>query len=500
MLLLLLILPLIGGVLAWIGERHHPQAPRWIALAALTLDLLVLWSIGAAQPEGTLARAGVETWISQLQWHWIARFGIGFHLALDGLSLVLVALTLVLGIISVLASWTEIKERVGFFHFHLLWALAGALGVFLAFDLFLFFFLWELMLVPMYFVIALWGHENRRSAAIKFFIFTQASGLLMLIAILALVFIHYQATGSYSFDYFDLLDTPMSRAAAFWIMLGFFIAFAVKLPVVPVHTWLPDAHTEAPTGGSIILAGVLLKTGAYGLLRFAVPLFPQAAAEFAPVAMALGVVGILYGALLAFAQDDFKRLIAYTSISHLGFVLLGTFAWNSLALRGVVVQMVAHGLTTGALFFLAGALQERLGTRDMRRMGGLWQNMPRLAGFGLFFAVAALGLPGLANFVGEFLILLGTYQVSIAATAWATLGLVGAVVYALMLVQKTFYGESRHSDPLPDLDRVEWRTLFAMAVLMLWLGVHPQPVLDAADQAVASLQHIAAQGLQVANK
>jgi NADH-quinone oxidoreductase subunit M len=274
----------------------------------------------------------------------------------------------------------------------------------------------------------------------------------------------------------------------------------VKLPVVPVHTWLPDAHTEAPTGGSIILAGVLLKTGAYGLLRFAVPLFPQAAAEFAPVAMSLGIIGILYGALLAFVQDDFKRLVAYTSISHLGFVLIGVFAWNTLALTGAVIQMIAHGLTTGALFFLAGALQQRLHTRDMRRMGGLWQGTPRLAGFGLFFAVAALGLPGLGNFIGEFLVLLGTYQVSVPFTAIAAIGLVAAVVYALILVQKAFHGEYRQPNPLPDLGKSEWPTLLVMAALVAWLGLYPQPVLDIADQALASLRDIAAQGILVAKR
>lgn len=499
MLLLLFAIPVIGGILAWLAERWHPQAPRWLALAALVLSFLVLLAIGAAHP-GAIELAKNGAWLAQLQGSWIARFGIGFHLGLDGLSLLLVGLTLFLGIISVLASWTEITQRVGFFHFNILWALAGAIGVFLALDLFLFFFLWELMLVPMYFVIALWGHEHRRSAAIKFFIFTQASGLLLLIAILALAFAHYQATGGYSFDYFDLLGTAVSPTAAFWIMLGFFIAFAVKLPVVPVHTWLPDAHTEAPTGGSIILAGVLLKTGAYGLLRFAVPLFPQAAFEFAPVAMTLGVIGILYGALLAFAQHDFKRLIAYTSISHLGFVLLGVFAWNALALKGAVVQMIAHGLTTGALFLLAGILQQRLQTRDMGQMGGLWATAPWLAGFGLFFAVAALGLPGLGNFVGEFLVLLGTYRTNVAFSALAAVGLVGAVVYALTLVQKAFYGAMRQADGLSDLGKGEWRTLLVMAALVVWLGLYPQPVLNAVDQALAELRDIAVRGLLVANK
>src|SRR5690606_8591798 len=276
-------------------------------------------------------------WLVEAEWAWIPRFGIGFHVAMDGLSLVMVALTLFLGLVSVACSWTEITERVGFFHANLLWSLAGIVGVFVAVDLFLFFFLWELMLVPMYFLIAIWGHENRVYSAIKFFIFTQASSLLMLAAIVGLAFVARSATGEWTFNYFDLLGSELAPNVSMWLMLGFFIAFAVKLPMVPLHTWLPDAHTDAPTAGSVILAGILLKTGAYGLIRFVVPLCPDAAIRIAPLAMTLAVAGILYGAVLAFAQTDFKRLVAYTSVSHLGFVLLGVFSWNELALEGAVM-------------------------------------------------------------------------------------------------------------------------------------------------------------------
>ena len=301
-LLFLLLIPAIGGALAWVAGGRHPDAPRWIALAVLTLDLiLALTLIGPAI-------AGHGAWIASFDRPWIPQLGISFELDLDGLSLVLILLTIALSIVSVVISWTEITDRVGLFHASLLWTTTGVIGVFLALDLFLFFFFWELMLVPMYFIIALWGHENRFYAAIKFFIFTQGSGLVMLVAILVLVFIHWHATGHFTFDYFALLGTKMSPATAFWLMLGFFAAFAVKLPAFPFHTWLPDAHTEAPTAGSVLLAGVLLKTGAYGLLRFVVPLFPAAAHAFAPVAMALAVIGILYGALLAFGQTDMKRL------------------------------------------------------------------------------------------------------------------------------------------------------------------------------------------------
>src|SRR6185437_12852709 len=427
-LLWLILTPLIGGVLAAFCARRHTAWPRYLSLVCLAIDfglILMLW----ARPHGA-ALMSHGTWIAEVNVSWIPQLGVRLHLGLDGLSLLLILLTIGLGVMSVAASWSEITERVGFFHFNLLWTLAGVIGVFLALDLFLFFFFWELMLVPMYFLIAIWGHERRTYAAIKFFLFTQGSGLLMFAAILTLAFINYHQTGVLTFDYFALAKTQLGPTMQMGLMLGFFIAFAVKLPVVPFHTWLPDAHTEAPTAGSLILAGLLLKTGAYGLLRFAVPLFPAASVSFAPVAMTLGVIGILYGAVLSFAQHDMKRLVAYTSVSHLGFVLLGIYAWNTLALQGAVIQMLAHGLSTGALFILVGALQERLHTRDMRQIGGLWASAPRMGAIGMFFAIAALGLPGLGNFVGEFLVLFGTYRVASAFAIVGTLGLVVSTIYA----------------------------------------------------------------------
>jgi NADH-quinone oxidoreductase subunit M len=476
-----------GGLLAWVGERRGTDWPRWISLFALGIDL-VLASALAVHSTDEVALTGGGAWLAEVRWAWIPDWGIGFHLAVDGLSLVLVLLTLFLGILSVGASWTEIRARVGFFHFNLLWVLAGVLGVFLALDLFLFYFFWELMLVPMYFLIAIWGHENRAYAAIKFFLFTQASGLLMLVAILGLVFVHHGASGVYSFESSDLLGTAMRPATAMWLFLGFVVAFAVKLPAVPLHTWLPDAHTEAPTAGSVVLAGLLLKTGAYGLLRFALPLFPAAAHAFAPTGMVVGVVGILYGAILAFAQDDLKRLVAYTSVSHMGFVLLGIFAGNGLALQGVVMQMLCHGISTGALFILVGALQERIHTRDLGRMGGLWAAMPRMGGAATLFALASLGLPGLGNFVAEFLILLGTYRVSPALAVLASLGLVAATLYALRLIQRAFHGPRLGREPLRDLAVRDMAILTAMIAAILWLGLYPQPVLDTAAPALQRAQ------------
>jgi NADH-quinone oxidoreductase subunit M len=483
----LIAIPLLGGVLAWLAGVRNDAWPRWISLAALVADLalaLDFWPRGAVP--GITSGGGV--WLAETQRPWIPGLGIAYHLGLDGISLILILLTAFLGIVAAAASWSEIRERVGFFHFNLLWTLAGAIGVFQALDLFMFFFFWELMLVPMYFLIAIWGHENRRYAALKFFIFTQGSGLLMLVSIVALALAHAAAGAALTFDYPQLLHTRLPPVTGFWIMLGFFVAFAVKLPMVPFHTWLPDAHTEAPTGGSVVLAGVLLKTGAYGLLRFVVPLFPDAAATFAPWAMGLGAIGILYGAVLAFAQDDLKRLVAYTSVSHLGFVLLGVFAWNAWALQGAVMQMVAHGISTGALFVLVGALQERTGTRDMRRLGGLWAVVPRLAAIGMFFAVASLGLPGLGNFVGEILVLAGAFRVDVPLTAIAALGLITAVVYALVLVQRTFHGEEGHGWKIADGSARETATLGAMIAVSVWLGFYPQPVFDTAAPALGALQ------------
>jgi NADH-quinone oxidoreductase subunit M len=475
----LILIPFVGGLLAWLPARGNANAPRWISLIAAAIDLVIVLAL-VRQHTRQVGFSLHGPWLLQWDHPWIPPLGIRFHLGMDGLSLLLVMLTAFLGIMGVVCSWTEIRERVGFFHFNLMWILSGIIGVFLALDLFLFFFFWEMMLVPMYFLIAIWGHERRIYASVKFFLFTQASGLLMLLAILGLYFVHGRQTGAYTFDYLQLLHTPLPASTATWLMLGFFIAFAVKLPAVPVHTWLPDAHTEAPTAGSVILAGLLLKTGAYGLLRFTVPLFPRAAFDFAPVAMALGVIGILYGALLAFAQTDLKRLVAYTSVSHMGFVLLGVFAWNELALQGAVMQMLCHGIATGALFILVGALQERTHTRDMGRMGGLWETVPRMGGIGLLFALASLGLPGLGNFVGEFLVLLGTYPVSMLFTALAALGLIASTVYALWMIQLTFYGPNKEGWKLPDFSGREMAMMTALIVVIVWLGLYPQPVLNTA--------------------
>ena len=469
----LILLLLGGGALAAASERLHRNAPRWLALGVIAASGLYLLTI----PVGTLEQAA-----------WIPRFGISVILAMDGLSFAMVALTLFLGLIAIVSSWSEIDESPGFFQFNLLWTLAGVVGVFTALDLFLFFVFWEVMLVPMYFLIAIWGHEARAYAAMKFFLFTQISGLLMLFAILTLVYLHYDSSGVITFAYENLRGAEIDPTYAFLLMLGFFVAFVVKLPGVPFHTWLPDAHTQAPTAGSVILAGILLKTGAYGLLRFVVPLFPDAAEEFRWWAMFLGAASVIYGGYLAFSQSDFKRLVAYSSISHMGFVLLGVFAWNTVAVQGAVVQMVAHGFSTAALFMMAGALQQRLHTREMGQMGGLWLKAPRMGAVALFFVVASLGMPGLGNFVGEFMVLIGAFQVDVPLTIAAAIGIIVAAVYALSLMQRSFQGEPNAAvETMADFGFRELSVMILMMVALVWLGIYPETLLNLSAPVVSGL-------------
>ena len=476
-LIYLLVILLAGAFLAWITGKSHHVLPRIISLVVLSIDLIiVLHYLQSAHSD--------KDWLVDVKLDWIPALGISLHLALDGLSLVMLILTFFLGIISVIISWKEIDSKTGFFHFNLLLILAGITGVFLSLDLFLFYFFWELMLVPMYFLIGIWGHENRTAASNKFFLYTQASGLLMFISIIALYFVHGRATGIYSFDYLQLLGTNMPSSTAMLIMLGFLAAFLVKLPVVPLHNWLPDAHTEAPTAGSLILAALLLKTGAYGLLRFIVPLFPSEAVTFAPIGMLLGVIGILYGAKLAFAQTDLKRLVAYTSVSHMGFVILGVFSFNEIAYQGVVIQMIAHGISTGALFILVGQLYERVHTRDINKMGGLWDKVPVMGAIGLIFSMASLGLPGLGNFIAELLILIGAFKANVLMSCLASLGLIAATVYSLRIVQKVFLGNKNTDWKMNDLTLREKVVSASLVIAILWLGLFPKPVLETAKPAL----------------
>lgn len=485
----------LGGVFAGVSGRFVPASSKWVTLLTLVVTAALTWPLICAPELQSSIVAGQSAWLEAIQWQWIPRFGITFLLAADGISVVLIAMTVFLGFIALFSAWDEIQQRCGFFYFNFLWTLAGVVGIFAALDLFLFFVFWEVMLIPMFLIIVIWGHEDRHYAALKFFIYTQVSSLLLLLAMLALVFIHWQQSGSITFSWFELLGTKTEGAMGMLLMLGFFIAFLVKLPGVPVHNWLPDAHTQAPTPGSVILAGVLLKTGAYGLLRFIIPLFPEAALAFTPYALVLGVISVLYAAKMAFAQNDIKRLIAYSSISHMGFVTLGIFSWNAFALQGTLLQMVAHGLSSAGLFALAGAIQHRLHTRALDQMGGMWSQAPRMAAIALFFSVAALGLPGLGNFVGEFLVLLGAFQGHPVAAVLAGLGMVVAPVYALMMLQKSFFGSqskafSKHTGALLDFNA---RELFMMGILvagLIAMGFFPRIITLFTNDALLGLQSL----------
>lgn len=479
-----IVILMAGGVLAWVAAQWSVILCRWISLVAIVVNFFIAVAIWM---RNTPQLSDGSSWISRFESDWIPTFGVGFSLAMDGLSLLMLILTFLLGALAVITSWREIQYRAGFFHFNLLWVLAGITGVFVTMDLFLFYFFWEVMLIPMYFLIGIWGHENRRYAAFKFFIFTQASGLLMLLAILGFYFLHGASTGNYTFNYFELLGTDFSPTAERWLLVGFLAAFIVKLPVVPFHNWLPDAHSEAPTAGSLILAGLLLKTGAYGLLRFVVPFFPNAAQEIAPVAMLFGVIGIIYGAMLAYSQTDLKRLVAYTSVSHMGFVMLGVFAFNDLAWQGVVMQMITHGISTGALFLIAGSLYERIHTRDLEKMRGFWKQTPFMATVALIFSMASLGLPGLGNFVAEFLTLVGAWESNPTLTIFAALGLVAATAYSLRIMQKIFYGPRLFSYSLTDFSLREKFIMVPLVVIIVWLGLFPQPVLDTTAPLVKSV-------------
>ncbi len=484
----LIIILLLGGFLSWIISKWSEAAGRWIAFLAVLVDFII--SIGIWFGKGNSVNIlNKGQWIENINIPWIPQLGIHFHLAMDGLSLIMIVLTLFVGGLSILASWKEIKERAGFFHFNTLWLLAGIVGVFLSLDMLLFYFFWEVMLIPMFFLLGIWGYERRKYASVKFFIFTQLSGLLMLLAILGLYFVHGSNTGTYTFDYFELLGTSMSSGLAFWLMCGFLIAFVVKLPALPFHSWLPDAYTQSPTAGSVILAGLMTKTAAYGMLRFVLPLFPDAARSIAPLAIILGVAGILYGAKMAYAQTDLKRLIAFSSLSHMGFIMIGIFSFETLAYQGTVMEMVTHGISISALFIIAGALQARMNNnRELSAGGGFWELMPRMGAITMIFVLATLGLPGLGNFIAEFLILAGVFQASTFWAILATLGLIGSMIYSLVILQRVFQGETQKAEKATDFSPREIVVMACFIIVIFWLGLFPQKVIKTVEPVVNQLE------------
>ncbi len=420
---------------------------------------------------------------------WIPAFGIRYDLMMDGISMPLVALAVLLLPIVILGSWRGIEKHWRGFGASLLLLTTGILGALLANDLFLFYVFWEVMLIPMYFLIGVWGGERRIYAAVKFFLFTMAGSLLMLVAILWMAWTYRDLSGVWSFAYPDLLRLDLPAGTQMWLFAAFALAFAIKVPMFPVHTWLPDAHVEAPTGGSVILAGILLKLGTYGFLRFALPLFPQASREAVPVLVALSLIGILYGALVAWVQVDMKKLVAYSSIAHLGFVMLGLLALDLVAWQGALLQMVNHGLSTGALFLLVGMLYDRRHTKKFADFGGLASVVPVFSFFLVFATLASVGLPALNGFAGEFLILVGSFKTLGWWTIAATFGVVLAAVYLLKMLYETLWGPltQEENKTLKDLDAREVLTLLPLCALMLWIGVAPEAFLRPSRAALEEL-------------
>jgi NADH-quinone oxidoreductase subunit M len=474
LLLVLVFFPLAGSLLA-LGAGYQPRLCRWVSLilSLMQMALISLLFFLDLQPHS----GPTGTWLLAVDYPWLEGIGARFSLGLDGLSLLLLWLTAFLTVISVLISWTAINLKVGLFHFFLLFLEGCLMGLFMATDLLLFYLFWEIQLIPMFFLLGIWGHARRIYAAVKFVLFTFGGSLFMLIALLVLYVLHGHQTGEYTFSLYQLSQTPLSPTVEGWLYAAFLLAFAVKIPLVPLHTWLPDAHTEAPTAGSVDLAGLLLKTGFYAFFRFAFPLFPGAAQASIPLLLALGLVGMFYAAWIALAQTDIKRLVAYSSIGHMGLMVLALGIWNLMALSGSLLQLFNHGISTSALFVMVGMLDERLGSRNFQDMGGLWQQMPVFSAFFLFFALSSMGLPGLNNFVGEILILLGAFQIRPLIAVLAFVGVLLTVIYILRMVQDSLFGESRRVQPLRDVTPREVLILAVMALPVLYIGLHPGPVL-----------------------
>ena len=467
LLLSLLLIPLLGTVLVGLSGRVDKTFPRMAALGVMIADFIVAVILMAR-----VAGAPIE--VSR---PWIPSFGVSLSMYVDGLSALLVVLTTFIGILAVLISWHEIKEKVTSFHVWILLLQTGILLVFVARDMMLFYFGWELMLVPMFFLIGVWGHEEKLYSAIKFFLFTFAGSIFML---LALLYVHYQhaaQTGVLTFDLNLLLNTRLSHTEQIWIFLGLFIGFAVKVPLFPLHTWLPDAHTQAPTAGSLILAGLLLKTGVYGIIRITMPLTPLGTEFFTPWVIGLAVFGIFYGAVAAYPQRDFKRLVAYSSIAHLGFVILGVFVGNTAGYQGAVLQMVNHGLATGALFLVGGMLQERTHTRLFEMFGGLWRQTPVMGAFLLFFAFASLGIPGTGNFIGELYVIGGAFSYSPWLGVLSAFGVLFAAAYSLRIFLATMHGvETTAFKKVADTNARENFALGSLAVALVIIGFFPSVI------------------------
>jgi NADH-quinone oxidoreductase subunit M len=472
---ILIFLPVVGiGILLILNRKRH-QGLKIATLIISVAEFLVSLPLWFNFDSQTAAMQFVE------RREWLPTYGISYYVGIDGFSLLLIMLTTFLTPLCVLATWEDIQHRVKEFMVCLLALMSGMIGVFVSLDLFLFYVFWEVMLIPMYLLIGVWGNPARRVyAAIKFFLFTMFGSLLMLVAILVLYFHYGKTTGTYTFDLLKMYGVSIPFNMQFWMFLAFGLAFAIKVPMFPFHTWLPDAHTEAPTVGSVILAAVLLKMGTYGFLRFNMPLFPQAAHYFVPLFSILAIIGIVYGALVSMMQKDLKRLIAFSSVSHLGFVMLGLFTFTMPGVQGGIIQMINHGLSTGALFLIVGMIYERRHTRMIVDFGGLCTPMPVYATIFMIVTLSSIGLPGLNGFVGEFLILLGTFQTNKLYATIAATGVIFAACYMLWMFQRVVFGKVTN-EKNQDLKDLSWREIAIFAPLILfivWIGVYPSTFLD----------------------
>jgi NADH-quinone oxidoreductase subunit M len=481
-LTVLILAPLVGaGVTMFAPESRARTLALGFGIFEALLAIPLYWSYS---PGGAVMQNEVAI-------PWVPSWGIYYRIGLDGISLFMVILTAILLPLMVLGSWTYITEKKKVFYAMLLALTAGVVGVFVAMDLFLFYIFWEMMLIPMYFLIGVWGGKDRLYAAIKFFLYTTVGSLLMLVGILYLFYRNQALTGVASFSYFDFLALPLTGGEQIWLFAAFALAFAIKVPIFPLHTWLPAAHVQAPTAGSVILAGVLLKMGTYGFLRFALPFFPLAASSGKVVSlfMTLGLIGIIYTAMVAAVQPNAKRLVAYTSVAHLGFAVLGIFALNLQGIQGALVLMIAHGVSTPMLFFLLGMLYERTHSYEIEDFGGLAATIPVFATMLVFAGLASIGLPGTSGFVSEFLVLVGTFRVSPWVALIASTGVIFAAYYMLPMVQKTVFNalHKPSNRSLPDLGWREIGILVPLVVAILWLGVYPKPVLDRMEPSVNRL-------------
>ncbi|MBI2827784.1 MAG: NADH-quinone oxidoreductase subunit M [Acidobacteria bacterium] len=480
------LVPLAGALMLLLignADGRRDGLIRWLSLGVALAPFAVTLALWAGFDATSAEFQFVE------RYPWIPAFGIHYFVGVDGISLLLVVLTGFLTPIALLSSWGSIDRKVKEFSVFMLALEAAMIGVFVSLDLFLFYVFWDAMLVPMYFLIGIWGYDQRIYAAIKFMLYTMAGSVLMLIAILGLAYLYSAATGTYTFDLLKLYTLDIAPQTQMWFFLAFTVAFAIKVPLFPFHTWLPDAHVEAPTAGSVILAGVLLKMGTYGLLRFSFPLFPQAAAYFAPWLALLAVIGIIYGALVAMVQPDMKKLVAYSSVSHLGFVVLGICAMNVQGVQGAIYQMLAHGVSTGGLFLLVGTLSDRRHTRLIGEFGGLKDVMPRFTAAFTIITLASIGLPGLNGFVGEFLIMLGAFRWDPRFASAAGLGVILSAVYMLWMFQRVFYGPVTHEEnaTLPDLRPREWAGVLPLCAMALVMGIFPTLFLKPMEASVDAL-------------